>query len=118
MQAVWHGWVTDLVHVLFRFFCGPHAKKSAALAKQQKKKPKGKGKGSTVEQSGNNASLCASINVKLYKNMYAHTYVICPDKDLYATCTHHITCTYSQKLLMLLRSVSLTFLGMQHVHTL
>lgn len=35
-----------------RFFCGPHAKKSAALAKQQKKKPKGKGKGKTVEESG------------------------------------------------------------------
>lgn len=29
-----------------RFFCGPHAKKSAALAKQQKKR---KGKGKTVE---------------------------------------------------------------------
>lgn len=35
---------------MHRFFCGPHAKKSAALAKQQKKKPKGKGK--TVDVSG------------------------------------------------------------------
>ncbi len=55
---MWHIWVTDLVHVLHRFFCGPHAKKSAALAKQQKKKPKGKGKGKTMEESGNFASLC------------------------------------------------------------
>lgn len=27
-----------------RFFCGPNAKKSAALAKQQKKRPRGDGK--------------------------------------------------------------------------
>lgn len=38
---------------MHRFFCGPHAKKSAALAKQQKKKPKGKGK--TMEESGGNS---------------------------------------------------------------
>lgn len=36
--------------MVHRFFCGPHAKKSAALAKQQKKKPKGKGK--TMDESG------------------------------------------------------------------
>ena len=48
--------------VMRRFFCGPHAKKSAALAKQQKKKPKGKGK--TVEESGEpslNAVLCCAV---------------------------------------------------------
>ena len=39
--------------LMHRFFCGPHAKKSAALAKQQKKKPKGKGK--TMEESGGNS---------------------------------------------------------------
>ena len=37
-----------------RFFCGPHAKKSAALAKQQKKKPKSKGK--AVEEFGESLS--------------------------------------------------------------
>ena len=31
--------------VLRRFFCGPNAKKSAALAKQQKKRPRGDDKG-------------------------------------------------------------------------
>ena len=31
--------------VLCRFFCGPNAKKSAALAKQQKKRPRGDDKG-------------------------------------------------------------------------
>lgn len=41
----------DRLKVHLRFFCGPHAKKSAALAKQQKKKPKGKGKGKTMEES-------------------------------------------------------------------
>ena len=36
--------------ILCRFFCGPNAKKSAALAKQQKKRPRGddKGKGKQV----------------------------------------------------------------------
>ena len=33
-----------------RFFCGPNAKKSAALAKQGKKRPR-KGQGKTVESS-------------------------------------------------------------------
>ena len=33
-----------------RFFCGPHAKKSHALAKQQKKRPRGGS--NTVESSG------------------------------------------------------------------
>ncbi|DBA87235.1 hypothetical protein WJX77_012520 [Trebouxia sp. C0004] len=41
----------DRLKVHLRFFCGPHAKKSAALAKQQKKKPKGKGKGKTMDES-------------------------------------------------------------------
>lgn len=44
------GYPHSLFAFVFRFFCGPHAKKSAALAKQQKKKPKGKGK--TMEASG------------------------------------------------------------------
>eukprot|EP00891_Asterochloris_glomerata_P007270 jgi/Astpho2/7270/e_gw1.00113.3.1_t len=40
----------DRLKVHLRFFCGPHAKKSHALAKQQKKRPSGGGK--TVEASG------------------------------------------------------------------
>ena len=68
--------MTDLVHVSHRFFCGPHAKKSAALAKQQKKKPKGKGKGKTMEESGNHASLCAEVSVCWDKHLHTHvTYV-------------------------------------------
>lgn len=49
---------TNSVHVLYRFFCGPHAKKSAALAKQQKKKPKAKGKGKMAEDSGGQKLIC------------------------------------------------------------
>ena len=54
--------MTILVHISYRFFCGPHAKKSAALAKQQKKKPKGKGKGKTMEESGNFAITCICLH--------------------------------------------------------
>ena len=50
--------------MMHRFFCGPHAKKSAALAKQQKKKPKGKGK--TVEEPSEHSlhvkpALCCAV---------------------------------------------------------
>lgn len=87
---MWHACVTDLAHVFRRFFCGPHAKKSAALAKQQKKKPKGKGKGKTMEESGNTASLCAPILVKVCNHMYACTctctLVQCADR----ICTQHV----------------------------
>ena len=31
----------DMLKVHLRFFCGPNAQKSAALAKQQKKRPRG-----------------------------------------------------------------------------
>ena len=33
----------------YRFFCGPNAKKSAALAKQQKKRPRGDDEGEGKE---------------------------------------------------------------------
>ena len=63
-----------------RFFCGPHAKKSAALAKQQKKKPKGKGKGKTVEESGENSPplkpvlRCALLSCKsMHAILHFHT---------------------------------------------
>ena len=39
----------ERLEVHLRFFCGPNAKKSAALAKQQKKRPRGDGKGKAAD---------------------------------------------------------------------
>lgn len=41
---------------LNRFFCGPNAKKSAALAKQQKKRPRGDGKSKSKSVGGKAAA--------------------------------------------------------------
>jgi hypothetical protein len=37
--------------VHLRFFCGPNAVKSDALAKQQKKRPRGDGEGGSVKDA-------------------------------------------------------------------
>ena len=53
--------IFDISVLRCRFFCGPNAKKSAALAKQQKKRPrgddKGKGKRAAADSEEDSAAL-------------------------------------------------------------
>lgn len=84
----------EAASVMCRFFCGPHAKKSAALAKQQKKRPKGKGKGKTVEESGEHTS-CFYLSRPLQQHACASPAMATPSK-------HERWCVLSHPKLMLL----------------
>ena len=67
----------DRSPVLCRFFCGPNAKKSAALAKQQKKRPrrddKGEGKQAAREADSDEESAASDLGTRTPRLPSPHT---------------------------------------------
>ena len=65
-----------------RFFCGPNAKKSAALAKQQKKRPRGddrgKGKRAAADSEGDSAATDSGAHSSAFPNHVAQCCYIHP----------------------------------------